>query len=35
LPASWAWLIAEHRGLTYPERVTVPDLAAWLGRHVW
>jgi hypothetical protein len=31
---SWAWLIAEHRGLTYLERVTVADLAVWLGRHV-
>ncbi|MEU4511703.1 hypothetical protein AB0G05_19605 [Nonomuraea wenchangensis] len=31
---SWAWLIAEHRGLVYPERVTVEELASWLGRHV-
>jgi hypothetical protein len=31
---SWAWLICEHRGLVYPERVTVADLSSWLGRHV-
>jgi hypothetical protein len=31
---AWAWLIAEHRGLVYPERANVSDLALWLVRHV-
>ncbi|WP_433235350.1 hypothetical protein ACQPYK_25190 [Streptosporangium sp. CA-135522] len=31
---NWAWLIAEQRGLIYPERADVAELADWLLRHV-
>ncbi|MFI6909732.1 hypothetical protein ACIBKY_51315 [Nonomuraea sp. NPDC050394] len=31
---SWVWLIAEHRGLTYPAVTTVDEVAPWLERHV-
>ncbi len=31
---NWAWLISEMRGLVYPERATVEEVAEWLGRHL-
>ncbi|MDP9843323.1 hypothetical protein J2853_002534 [Streptosporangium lutulentum] len=31
---NWAWLISEHRGLVYPERSDVAELAHWLLLHV-
>lgn len=31
---SWAWLIAEHRGLVYPEKAGVDELTEWLLRHL-
>lgn len=31
---SWVWLIAEHRGLTYPVGAAVDHLAGWLRRQV-
>lgn len=31
---NWAWLIAEQRGLIYPERADVEELSEWLLRHL-
>ncbi|GAA0918847.1 hypothetical protein GCM10009560_16080 [Nonomuraea longicatena] len=31
---NWVWLVCEHRGLVYPAAAGVPELAAFLARHV-
>src|SRR5690606_18261462 len=31
---NWAWLIAEHRGLVYPQQADVGELSTWLLRHL-